>query len=167
MEKKLLRLLEENRDSYLLAHPKTGEADLHIAKSIWQGRGAVQVSLEIPCSESTVYRGLRRVKDFLVNNQSYFDVLSKFVMDHPPDFGDGNAHSILEMLFIHYEEFNNFESEVIQEEFDRLYRELEEITFPKTDQIIHTVCSLCREYERAGFIEGVKVGVRMGIDFYS
>ena len=29
------------------------------------------------------------------------------------------------------------------------------------DEIIYTVCTLCRNHEKAGFIEGVKVGMNL------
>jgi hypothetical protein len=29
------------------------------------------------------------------------------------------------------------------------------------DQIIYPVCKLCRDHEKAGFIEGVKVGIQL------
>jgi hypothetical protein len=29
------------------------------------------------------------------------------------------------------------------------------------DKIIYPVCKLCRDHERAGFIEGVRLGVRL------
>ena len=29
------------------------------------------------------------------------------------------------------------------------------------DEIIYTVCTLCRDHEKAGFIEGIKVGMSL------
>ena len=29
------------------------------------------------------------------------------------------------------------------------------------DEIIYAVCALCRDHEKTGFIEGVKVGMRL------
>jgi hypothetical protein len=29
------------------------------------------------------------------------------------------------------------------------------------DKIIYPVCKLCRDHERAGFIEGIKIGIRL------
>ena len=29
------------------------------------------------------------------------------------------------------------------------------------DKVIYPVCKLCRDHEQAGFIEGIKVGIRL------
>ena len=29
------------------------------------------------------------------------------------------------------------------------------------DKIIYPVCTLCRDHERSGFVEGIKVGIRL------
>lgn len=29
------------------------------------------------------------------------------------------------------------------------------------DKIIYPVCKLCRDHERSGFIEGIKIGIRL------
>ena len=40
------------------------------------------------------------------------------------------------------------------------YRQLEEI-IREMDEIIYPVCKLCRDHERSGFVEGIKVGIRL------
>jgi hypothetical protein len=32
------------------------------------------------------------------------------------------------------------------------------------DRIVDAVCTLCREHEKAGFMEGVKVGIMLGAE---
>ena len=34
-------------------------------------------------------------------------------------------------------------------------------TLREIDEIIYAVCTLCRDHEKAGFIEGMKVGYRL------
>ena len=34
------------------------------------------------------------------------------------------------------------------------------------DEIIYAVCTLCRDHEQAGFIEGVKVGMSLAKELY-
>lgn len=29
------------------------------------------------------------------------------------------------------------------------------------DRIVYPVCKLCRDHERAGFVEGIKIGMRL------
>ena len=90
------------------------------------------------------------------------EILWDYIEKNPPNYGDGDAQSILEMLFCHYEEFNRFDTEEIRAEFDALYQELSEMSLRQLDKVIDTTCSLCRSHEMAGFTEGVKVGVRLG-----
>jgi hypothetical protein len=33
------------------------------------------------------------------------------------------------------------------------------------DKIIYPVCKLCRDHEKAGFIEGIKVGILLAAEF--
>ena len=46
--------------------------------------------------------------------ENYIQSLRNYIADHPPDYGDGNAKSILEMLFCHYTEFNRFDTDAIK-----------------------------------------------------
>jgi hypothetical protein len=32
------------------------------------------------------------------------------------------------------------------------------------DRIIDTVCTLCGDHEKAGFVEGIKVGIQMAME---
>lgn len=93
--------------------------------------------------------------------KEYFEILKDFVAEHPPDYGDGNAQSILEMLYTCYNQYNRMDTEEIKAGFDDLYRHMNGIPLRDMDGIIDTVCTLCREHEKAGFVEGVKVGMRL------
>ena len=93
--------------------------------------------------------------------ENYIQSLRNHIAANPPDFGDGDARSILEMLFCHYSEFNRFDTEAIKEGFDELYSRMDALHLRDIDQIIDIVCSLCSEHEKAGFAEGVKVGMRL------
>ena len=35
------------------------------------------------------------------------------------------------------------------------------LTLKEIDEIIYAVCTLCRDHEKAGFIEGIKVGMSL------
>ena len=69
--------------------------------------------------------------------------------------------SILEMLFNVYTEFNGFDNDTIREDFNALYAAMNGKTLREMDQILYPVCSLCRDHEKAGFEEGVRVGIRL------
>lgn len=71
--------------------------------------------------------------------------LRKYVEENPPNYG-GDAHSILEMLFTYYHECNNTDTDGA-------------MSLREMARVVNAVCIHCREYEKSGFWEGVKVGI--------
>lgn len=49
----------------------------------------------------------------------------------------------------------------IKDGFAELYCHMKEVAIPDMDGVIDTVCTLCWEHEKTGFVEGVKVGIRL------
>ena len=92
----------------------------------------------------------------------YIEALKCHVAENPPNYGDGDAHSILEMLYSYYHECNNTDNDAIKESFEDLYLQMHGMPLREMDRIIDAVCTLCREHEKAGFVEGVKVGIQLG-----
>ncbi len=45
--------------------------------------------------------------------------------------------------------------------FEDLYQRMHGMPLREMDRIVDAVCTLCREHEKAGFVEGVKVGFRL------
>ena len=43
----------------------------------------------------------------------------------------------------------------------KLYRLMNGMELREMDRIIYPVCTLCRDHERVGFVEGFKVGIRL------
>ena len=70
--------------------------------------------------------------------------------------------SILEMLFDAYNDTTGMDNEAIKADFERLYEIINGKPLKEIDEIIYAVCTLCRDHEKAGFIEGVKVGIGLG-----
>ena len=70
--------------------------------------------------------------------------------------------SILEMLFDAYNDTTGMDNEAIKADFERLYQLMNGKPLQEIDEIIYAVCTLCRDHEKAGFIEGVKVGIGLG-----
>ena len=70
-----------------------------------------------------------------------------------------NAQSILEMLFDAYNESSGFDNAAIKSDFEELYQLMNGKTLKEIDEIIYAVCTLCRDHEKAGFIEGIKIGM--------
>lgn len=91
----------------------------------------------------------------------YIEGLKRHVAENPPNYGDGDAHSILEMLFTYYHECNNIDTDAVKAAFEELYLQMHGMPFREMDRIVDAVCALLREHEKAGFVEGVKVGIRL------
>ena len=70
--------------------------------------------------------------------------------------------SILEMLFDADNDTTGLDNEAIKADYERLYQHMNGKPLKEVDQIIYAVCTLCRDHEKAGFIEGVKVGIGLG-----
>ena len=71
---------------------------------------------------------------------------------------DTCEESLLEMLFNVYTEYNGFDNQI---DFNSLYEAMNGMPLREMDRIIYPVCTLCRDHEKTGFQEGVKVGIRL------
>ena len=91
--------------------------------------------------------------------KNFYDVLNQYVSENQPNFGDGE--SVLTMLYEAYSECNRLDDTQIKADFNELYRLMNDMELREMDKIIYPVCKLCRDHERSGFIEGVKIGIRL------
>ena len=87
----------------------------------------------------------------------YLKKLKAHINANPPNFGDGE--SVLTMLYECYNENNPYDNEQIRADFSELYQQMNGMPLREMDQIVYPVCRLCRDHERAGFIEGIRLGV--------
>ena len=99
-----------------------------------------------------------RMVEFMISLQSKLDTLQ-------PNY-PSNAGSILEVLYNSYNEYSCFENEQIKADFEELYQRMNGKPLQEMDGIIYAVCTLCRDHERAGFVEGVKVGIHLAQELY-
>ena len=72
-----------------------------------------------------------------------------------------SAESILEVLFDAYNESSVFDNAAIKADFEELYRLMNGKPLKEIDEIIYAVCTLCMDHEKAGFIEGIKIGFHL------
>ena len=91
--------------------------------------------------------------------KNYFEKLRTYIAENPPDFGDGD--SVLTLLYEAYAELNRMDDSTIKEVFNELYRQMNGMELREMDRIIYPVCTLCRDHQRSGFMEGVKVGIQL------
>ena len=93
----------------------------------------------------------------------YIEKLEQQIADNPPNFGD--ADSVLGLLYECFNENNPYDNEQIKADFEMLYRQMNGMSLREMDRIVYPVCRLCRDHERSGFVEGVKVGIRLYSEF--
>lgn len=75
-----------------------------------------------------------------------------------------DEESLLAMLYECYENINGLDNKTIKADFDCLYQLMNGKTIREMDEIIYPVCTLCRDHQRSGFIEGIKVGIQLAIE---
>ena len=92
----------------------------------------------------------------------YFEKLRDCIAESPLDFGD--ADFALALLYDVYAEIHNLDDAQTKADFHDLYKAMNGLPLQEMDQIIYPLCRLCRDHQRTGFVEGVKVGVRLGME---
>ena len=70
--------------------------------------------------------------------------------------------NLLDLLYDAYNDSTGMDNEAIKADFEELYQLMNGKPLQEIDEIIYAVCTLCRDHEKAGFIEGVKVGIGLG-----
>ena len=53
------------------------------------------------------------------------------------------------------------DTDAVKAAFEDLYQRMHGMPHRKMDRIVDAVCTLCREHEKSGFVEGVKVGIQL------
>ena len=89
--------------------------------------------------------------------KAYLEALKVYVEQNPPNCGDGE--SVLGMLYECHNENNPYDNKQIRADFEALYQKMIGMPLQEVDRVIYPVCTLCRDHERAGFVEGVRMGV--------
>ena len=89
--------------------------------------------------------------------KTVLETLKAHIEQHPPSYGD--ADSVLAMLYECHNECNPYDNEQIRADFEALYQKMNGLPLLEVDRVIYPVCTLCRDHERAGFVEGVHMGV--------
>ena len=90
---------------------------------------------------------------------TFIETLKAHIEQNPPNYGD--CESILTLLYEAYSDINKMDNDAIKKDFGELYKMMNGMTLTQMDVILNPVCRLCRDHEKAGFIEGIKIGVQI------
>jgi hypothetical protein len=80
-----------------------------------------------------------------------------YIKADSPRFGVGNA--VLALLYETYSELNYLDGDAVRTGCVKFYELMNSMSPQEMDRIISLVCQLCRDYEHAGFVEGIKIGI--------
>ena len=69
--------------------------------------------------------------------------------------------NLLDLLYDAYNDTTGMDNEAIKADFEELYQLMNGKSLQEIDEIIYADCTLSRDHERAGFVEGVKVGMSL------
>ena len=89
--------------------------------------------------------------------EQFLETLKRHIAEYPPNFEDGD--SVLTMLYECHNENNPYDNEQIRADFNELCHQMNGMPLREMDNIVYPVCRLCRDHEKAGFIEGIRLGV--------
>ena len=74
---------------------------------------------------------------------------------------NADEDSILEMLFECYNAQNGLDNDKIRQDFEALYAATNSKPLQEQDEVIYATCALCQSHAESGFIEGIRVGMRL------
>ena len=94
----------------------------------------------------------------------YIEKLKTYLAEHPPNYGNCEAHAILGMLYTYYSQYNRLDTPQIKSDFETLYQRLTDKSLRGLDNIIDTVTTLCWHHEKSGFTEGIKLGILLATE---
>ena len=96
--------------------------------------------------------------------EKYIQALREYALSHDPSCADGD--SVLGILYERHNENSPYDNEQVKADFNELYHMMNGMELREMDKIIYPVCTLCRDHEKAGFVEGIKVGIYLAQELF-
>lgn len=91
---------------------------------------------------------------------NHLALLKSKLLSEPPSYSF-EEKSILDLIYDAYCECHGYDSDEIMACYHNLCELLAHLSYKEREQILNSISLLCKEYERNGFIEGVKIGLRL------
>ena len=91
--------------------------------------------------------------------EKYVQVLKERALNNELNYL--GAETVLGILYECYNENRPFDHGEIKDDFNELYRQMNGMSLREMDKIIYPVCKPCGDHEKGGFVEGVKIGIKL------
>ena len=155
--------VNRHADAYRVAFPQNSEADLKMVASYCAGLSIDRASQILCCAEDDIQKAIIRVQTFVQNQElnDWWQPLLDHIIENPPSFGDCNAQNLLEMLYEKYCDWNDFTDDATRESIRAVNERLKHLSIPEIDSVMDIVYRICRNHQRTGFCEGIKIGIRL------
>lgn len=72
-----------------------------------------------------------------------------------------DGETVMNMLYEYHSEHHTYDNKQIRADFHAIYQQMHGMPLKEIDNVIYAVCTLCRDHELAGFIEGIKIGFHL------
>ena len=93
--------------------------------------------------------------------KKYLAALQAKEATHQANFGN-DAGTVLGMLCSTYYELNcNADTEEVKQAFDELYQAMTGKTLKEKDEVVYATCRLCSLHQQTGFIDGIRLGLKL------
>ena len=89
---------------------------------------------------------------------SIAQALYSYIKATPLTFDDGDAESVLELLYNAYVNTQGSDPEEIKAKFATIEECLCEVSLDMNNYVFAAVCDLCMAFEKKGFMDGIKLG---------
>ena len=93
--------------------------------------------------------------------KKYLTALQAKEATQQANFGN-DADTVLGMLCSTYYELNcNQDTDEVKRAFDELYQSMTGKILKEKDDVIYATCRLCSLHQQTGFIDGIRLGLRL------
>lgn len=92
---------------------------------------------------------------------SYMEILKTYIADNPLQIECSNTHILLEILYCCFCQRKKTDAQSIRDYFRNLDGILSPQPVSEQDDIFNLICSLCTEYARNGFSDGIIAGFHL------
>ena len=88
-------------------------------------------------------------------------ICSELLRNFHPDFGDSDLRTVPEFIWGCYTEYNPVQSEAIRCAFQQMDAIFCKLPCSDVDALFASVSSLCLAYEKAAFLDGLRLGTQL------